>query len=55
LVMLLFWFFYFTEDSVLDAAFSYARKLVLACESLKSPTKTKLNHSRKNAAHKKIE
>jgi len=38
LVMLLFWFFYFTEDSVRDAAFSYARKLVLACESLARPS-----------------
>jgi hypothetical protein len=37
--MLLVWCFYFTEQTVRDAAFSYAQKLVLACESLGDPPK----------------
>ncbi|AZU57864.1 hypothetical protein CFM90_17715 [Ralstonia solanacearum] len=38
-VMLLFWLFHFTEESVREAAFSYARQLVLACETLTAPPK----------------
>ncbi|MEO5332360.1 MAG: hypothetical protein H7839_10085 [Magnetococcus sp. YQC-5] len=33
-LMMLVWQFFFTEKAARDAAFSYARKLILACESL---------------------
>jgi hypothetical protein len=38
LVMLLMWIFYFTEQTAREAAFSYARMLVLTCESLAAET-----------------
>jgi len=40
LTMLLVWFCYFTEQTVREAAFSYAQKLILTCESLAIPPKT---------------
>lgn len=45
IAMLFMWLFYFTEKSVRDAAFSYAEKLVLVCESLDRPRKNSGNKS----------
>lgn len=39
LAMLLTWSCYFTEQTVREAAFSYAQKLILACESLAKATR----------------
>lgn len=48
IVMLLMWSFYFTEQAVRDAAFTYARTLILTCESLGTPPKAKRSPKKKD-------